>query len=101
MMFSYISNEPQMTLLFILSAIYGSEMYSSMKKNLQWSELYKFRAEILSYSIITIYLEDSDIPIQCTQYNQPFTRRILFFLMKAKVYSLAQINICCLSMVIL
>lgn len=32
MMFSYIFNEPQMTLLFTLSAIYGREMYSSMKK---------------------------------------------------------------------
>lgn len=32
MMFSYIFNEPQMTLLFILSTIYGREMYSSMKK---------------------------------------------------------------------
>lgn len=64
MMFSYIFNEPQMTLLFILSAIYGSEMYSSMKKNLQRSELYKFWAEVLPYSIITVYLEDSDILIQ-------------------------------------
>lgn len=36
MMFSYIFNEPQMTLLFIFSTIYGREMYSSMemkKKN--------------------------------------------------------------------
>lgn len=32
MMFSYVFNEPQMTLLFILSSIYGREMYSSMKK---------------------------------------------------------------------
>lgn len=32
MMFSYIFNEPQMTLLFILSTIYGREMYSSMEK---------------------------------------------------------------------
>lgn len=32
MMFSYIFNEPQMTLLFILSAIDGRDMYSSLKK---------------------------------------------------------------------
>lgn len=74
MMFSYIFNEPQMTLLFILSTIYGREMYSSMEKNLQWNGLYKFRAEVLPYSII-IYLEDSDILLQCAQYNQPFTRQ--------------------------
>lgn len=90
MMFSYIFNEPQMTLLFILSTIYGREMYSSMKKP-QQDELYKFRAEVLPYSIITIYLQDCDILIQCAQYNQPFTRHI-FFLMKAKVYSLDQRN---------
>lgn len=89
MMFSYIFNEPQMTLLFILSSIYGREMYSSMKKNLQWNELHKFRAEVLPYSIITIYLEDSDILIQCAQYTQPFTG-LFFFLIKAKVYSLDQ-----------
>lgn len=74
MMFSYIFNEPQMTLLFILSTIYGREMYSSMEKNLQWNGLYKFRAEVPPYSII-IYLEDSDILLQCAQYNQPFTRQ--------------------------
>lgn len=67
MMFSYIFNEPQMTLLFILSAIYGREMYPSMKKKLQWNELYKFRVEVPPYSIITIYLEDSGIsPSMCT-----------------------------------
>ena len=94
MMFSYIFNEPQMTLLFILSAIYGREMYSSMKKNLPWNELYKFRAEVLPYSIITIYLEDSDILIQRAQYNQPFMRRCCcFFFIKAKVYALDQRNI--------
>lgn len=65
MMFSYIFNEPQMTLLFILSATDGRDMYSSLKKNLQWSELYTFRAEIPSNSVITFYLEDSDILIQC------------------------------------
>lgn len=79
MMFSYIFNEPQMTLLFILSAIYGRKMYSSMKKKLQWNELYKFRAEVLAYSIITIYLEDSDILIQHAQYNQPFMKQLFFF----------------------
>lgn len=78
MMFSYIFNEPQMTLLFILSTIYGREMYSSMKKKLQWNELYKFRAEVPPYSIITIYLEDSDILLQCAQYNQPFMRQFFF-----------------------
>lgn len=46
------------------------------RKNPQWNELYKFRAEVLPYSIITIYLEDSDILIQCAQYNQLFTRHI-------------------------
>lgn len=48
------------------------------EKNLQWNELYKFRAEVLPYSIITIYLEDSDILSQCAQYIQPFTRHLLF-----------------------
>lgn len=93
MMFSYIFNEPQMTLLFILSAIYGREMYSSMKKNLQWNELYKFRAEVLPYSRITIYLEDSDILIQRAPYNQPFMRQFFFFFIKAKAYALDQRNI--------
>lgn len=59
-------------------------MYSSIEKNLQWNELYKFRVEVLPYFIITIYLEDSDILIQCAQYNQPF-RGIFFFWMKAEV----------------
>lgn len=77
MMFSYIFNEPQMTLLLTLGTIYGREMYSSMEKNLQWHELYKFRAEVLPYPI-TIYLEDSDIVIQRAEYDQPFTRH--FFL---------------------
>lgn len=76
-MFSYIFNEPQMTLLLTLGTIYGREMYSSMEKNLQWHELYKFRAEVLPYPI-TIYLEDSDIVIQRAEYDQPFTRH--FFL---------------------
>lgn len=75
MMSSYIFNEPQMTPLFILSTIYGREMYSSMEKKLQWNELFKFRAEVLPYSIITIYLEDSDILMQCAQ---PFTGRLFF-----------------------
>lgn len=32
MMLSYIFNEPQMTLLFILSTLYDREMHSSMGK---------------------------------------------------------------------
>lgn len=32
MMLSYIFNEPQMTLLFILSTVYDREMYPSMGK---------------------------------------------------------------------
>lgn len=40
-------------------------MYSSTgKKNPQWNEFYKFRAEVLSYPIIPIYLVESDILIQ-------------------------------------
>lgn len=49
-----------------------------MKRNLHWSELYKFKAEVLLNSIITIYLEDSDILIQCAKYNQLSTSHIIF-----------------------
>lgn len=52
MMFSYIFNGSQMTLLFILRTAYDRKTYSSMETNLQQNELYNFGTEVLPYSKI-------------------------------------------------
>lgn len=74
-MSSYIFNEPQMTAVHTQYNLWQINVFFD-EKNLQWNELYKFRAEVLPSSIITIYLEDCDTLIQCAQHNQPFTRHI-------------------------